>query len=148
MSRTNINLEQNGRIFPIWVMENFKKYILPEIIHKEGEDPCNEQLANELTTYQKFISSYLDYRSPFKDLLLYHGLGSGKTCSSIAIAEGIKNDKKILIMTPASLRDNYIEELKKCGDYLYKKNQYWEFINTKTHPQYVEYLSSLLKLLP
>jgi hypothetical protein len=49
-------------------------------------------------------------------------------------------------MTPASLRDNYVEELKKCGDYLYKKNQYWEFINTKTHPQYVEYLSTLLKL--
>ena len=26
-------------------------------------------------------------------------------------------------MTPASLRRNYIEELKKCGDSLYKKNQ-------------------------
>ena len=30
-------------------------------------------------------------------------------------------------MTPASLRPNYIEELKKCGDHLYKKNQYWDF---------------------
>ena len=37
-------------------------------------------------------------------------------------------------MTPASLRTNYIEELKKCGDVLYKKNQYWEFIDTKTSP--------------
>ena len=63
----------------------------------------------------------LIYLHHIEDLLLYHGLGSGKTCSSIAIAEGIKNDRKILVMTPASLRDNYYEELKKCGDYLYKK---------------------------
>ena len=39
-------------------------------------------------------------------------------------------------MTPASLRANYISELKKCGDLLYKKNQYWEFIPvlTKSDP--------------
>jgi len=99
-----------------------------------------------LLIHQKIVRDYINIYTPYRGLLLYHGLGSGKTCSSIAIAEGIKNDKKILIMTPASLRDNYVEELKKCGDYLYKKNQYWEFINTKTHPQYVEYLSTLLKL--
>ena len=38
MSKSTINLEQNGRIFPIWVTENFKKYVLPEIIHKQGDD--------------------------------------------------------------------------------------------------------------
>jgi SNF2 family DNA or RNA helicase len=73
------------------------------------------------------VRDYINIYTPYRGLLLYHGLGSGKTCSSIAIAEGIKNEKRILIMTPASLRSNYIEELKKCGDYLYKKNQYWEF---------------------
>ena len=55
------------------------------------------------------------------DYFLYHGLGSGKTCSSIAIAEGMKSAKQIIVMTPASLRRNYIEELKNCGDPLYKK---------------------------
>jgi hypothetical protein len=59
---------------------------------------------------------------------LYHGLGSGKTCSSIAIAEGLKTYKNVIVMTPASLRRNYIEEMKKCGDEIYKKNQFWEFI--------------------
>jgi len=51
-------------------------------------------------------------------------LVQGKTCSSIAIAEGLKTDKQVIIMTPASLQVNYIEELKKCGDELYRKNQY------------------------
>ena len=133
------------------LFEPYKQQLLKE--EKEMElgktsISCSTSESNNfsLLTHQKIVRDYINIYTPYRGLLLYHGLGSGKTCSSIAIAEGIKNDKKILIMTPASLRDNYVEELKKCGDYLYKKNQYWEFINTKTHPQYVEYLSSLLKL--
>jgi hypothetical protein len=133
------------------LFEPYKQQLLKE--EKEMElgktsISCSTSESNNfsLLTHQKIVRDYINIYTPYRGLLLYHGLGSGKTCSSIAIAEGIKNDKKILIMTPASLRDNYVEELKKCGDYLYKKNQYWEFINTKTHPQYVEYLSTLLKL--
>ena len=96
--------------------------------------------------HQKIVRDYINIYTPYRGLLLYHGLGSGKTCSSIAIAEGIKNDRKIMVLTPASLRDNYIEELKKCGDYLYKKNQFWEFISLKSKPENLEYLSSVLKL--
>jgi hypothetical protein len=133
------------------LFEPYKQELLKE--EKEMEQgktsiSCSASDSNNfsLLIHQKIVRDYINIYTPYRGLLLYHGLGSGKTCSSIAIAEGIKNDKKILIMTPASLRDNYVEELKKCGDYLYKKNQYWEFINTKTHPQYVEYLSTLLKL--
>ena len=28
--------------------------------------------------------------------------------------------------------NNFVEELKKCGDELYKKNQYWEFIEANS----------------
>tara|TARA_Y100000389_G_scaffold201934_2_gene245886 strand:- start:174 stop:2705 length:2532 start_codon:yes stop_codon:yes gene_type:complete len=49
-------------------------------------------------------------------------------------------------MTPASLLPNYIEELKKCGDYLYKKNQFWEFINTNLYPDEIKNISTLLKI--
>ena len=68
------------------------------------------------------------------------------TCSSIAIAEGMKDTKKIIIMLPASLRTNYMEELKHCGDSLYKKNQYWEFISTDTNPEALTTLSAILNL--
>ena len=33
-----------------------------------------------------------------------------------------KENKEIVVMLPASLETNYKEELKKCGDILYKKN--------------------------
>jgi hypothetical protein len=109
---------------------------------------CNQSGTNDfsLLIHQKIVRDYINIYTPYRGLLLFHGLGSGKTCSSIAIAEGIKNDRKIMVLTPASLRDNYIEELKKCGDYLYKKNQFWEFISIKSKPENLEYLSSVLKL--
>ena len=70
MSKTNNNnlkLEQNGRVFPSWIMKNFKKYVLPEVIRKEGEDPCNEAIEKgKLTTYQKFIGEYLNQKILYK----------------------------------------------------------------------------------
>jgi len=102
--------------------------------------------AFSLLTHQKLVRDYLNLYTPYRGLLLYHGLGSGKTASSIAIAEGMKTTKKILVMTPASLRDNYMEELKKAGDFLYKRNQYWEWISVEKNPEYLDTLSSILHL--
>jgi hypothetical protein len=67
------------------------------------------------------------------------------TCTSIAIAEGMKESKRVIIMTPASLRTNYMEELKKCGDLLYKKNQFWEWIATNDM-EIINTISSTLNL--
>ena len=133
------------------LFEPYKQQLLKEeqeLMSGKASISCanNDSSNFSLLVHQKIVRDYINIYTPYRGLLLYHGLGSGKTCSSIAIAEGIKNDKKVLIMTPASLRDNYVEELKKCGDYMYKKNQFWEFIDTKAHPQYLDYLSSLLKL--
>lgn len=100
-----------------------------------------------LLTHQKIVRDYLNIYSPYRGLLLFHGLGSGKTCSSIAIAEGLKTFKKIVVMTPASLRMNYIEEMKsKCGDLMYKKNQYWEFIESRGNAELTHVLSQILML--
>jgi hypothetical protein len=68
------------------------------------------------------------------------------TCTSIAIAEGMKSDKRIFVLTPKSLKINFFTEMKKCGDELYKKNQYWEFISIEGNPEYVNILSSALSL--
>ena len=115
--KNNINLEQNGRIFPNWIMDNFKHYILPEIIRKEGEDPCNEKLGEKLTLYQEFIGQYLNYQSPFKDILLYHGVGSGKTNTAINVYNILFNYTpkwNIFLLIPASLHDDpWLKDLQK-----------------------------------
>ena len=105
----------------------------------------DDSASVSLLTHQKIVRDYLNIFSPYRGLLLFHGLGSGKTCSSIAIAEGLKTFKKIIVMTPASLRMNYMEEMKsKCGDLMYKKNQFWEFIHSHGNAELSETLSSIL----
>ena len=108
-SKNIIDLEVNGRIFPSWVLKNFKKFTLPEIIRKAGEDPCNEKLKNELTPYQRFLGQFLNYRSPFKDILIFHGVGSGKTVSAINIYNVLFNFTpkwNVFLLIPASLRND------------------------------------------
>ena len=130
MSKSIINLEQNGRIFPIWVMENFKKYVLPEIIHKEGEDPCNEKRLEGLTPYQEFIGQYLNYQSPFKDLLIYHGVGAGKTNSAINVYNILFNYTpkwNVFLLIPAALHDDpWLKDIKR---WMKKDNYEQQFAN-------------------
>jgi hypothetical protein len=106
-----------------------------ELMDDEVNQPkitCDSLLSTSsksgLMLHQQLVRDYLNLITPYRGLLLYHGLGSGKTCSSIAIAEGMKDSKKIIVMLPASLHRNYIEEIKKCGDPIFKRNQYWEWI--------------------
>ena len=119
MSSTSkiINLEVNGRIFPSWVLKNFKKFTLPEIFTKDGEDPCNDNLQSEqtLTMYQRFIGQFLNYRSPFSDLLIFHGVGSGKTVSAINVYNVLFNFTpkwNVIMLIPAALRnDPWLKDL-------------------------------------
>ena len=93
------------------------------------EDLCRKQSSvntRELFTYQKLVRDYLLMETPYRGLLLYHGLGSGKTCSSIAVAESLMTTKRVFIMLPASLQSNYRSEIRKCGDPIYAFEQHWQ----------------------
>jgi hypothetical protein len=81
--------------------------------------------VRELLPHQKVVRDYLLMETPYRGLLLYHGLGSGKTCSSIAVAESLLSTKKVFVLLPASLEQNYRGELRKCGDPLYMYDQHW-----------------------
>ena len=94
-----------------------------DLCQKQGDMSRN---SRELFTYQKIVRDYLLMETPYRGLLLYHGLGSGKTCSSIAVAESLLHTKKVYILLPASLQDNYRGEIRKCGDPIYAYEQFWE----------------------
>lgn len=103
------DLKLNGKLFPSFILHNFPQYKLPEIVKIEGEDPCNLTQTKELRLYQLFLSKYLDYKSPYHDILIYHGLGSGKTGSTINIYNVLYNYTpgwNVFILTKAALRDH------------------------------------------
>ena len=140
----------NRKIFIQFINNLFKPY-KKELESESSQITCAD-IGKESTKdfsllfHQKIIRDYMNLYTPYRGLLLYHGLGSGKTCTSIAIAEGFKNSKKVIIMTPASLQKNYMEQLKECGDYLYKKNQYWEWIPLTDNTQQLKEASLGLNL--
>lgn len=94
---------------------------------------CDDRSSSdfETSTHQKVVRDYLNIFSPYRGLLLYHALGSGKTCTSIAIAEGLKSEKPVIVMTPRSLQVNFFNEMKQCGDDMYRRKQFWQFMSTE-----------------
>ena len=139
----------NREIFVNFINSLFEPY-RQELLDNKENISCDiigqTNTDFSLLTHQKIVRDYMNLYTPYRGLLLYHGLGSGKTCTSIAIAEGMKDSKRVIIMTPASLRANYIEELKKCGDLIYKRNQYWEWVSIIDTPEALKTLSAVLNL--
>jgi superfamily II DNA or RNA helicase len=112
-----INLKVTGKLFPSWVLKNFNRYKLPEIF-LDGSDPCNDTKTKaELRKYQEFLSKYLDYNSPYRDILIYHGLGSGKTRTAINIYNVLYTsspDWNVFVLLKATLKEStWIKELER-----------------------------------
>ena len=71
---------------------------------------------------QLFVSEFINPKTNYDGILIYHKIGSGKTCASIQIAEKWKKFRKIIVVLPASLKGNYRNELRSlCGGNNYLK---------------------------
>jgi hypothetical protein len=132
----------SGR-FPDFMLETYSEYTevaAAGLAIREGEpmpekeideDACKKRDPNKVENfyYQKFVRDYLSSGSPYRGLLVYHGLGSGKTCTSIAAAEALYwgGRKMVVVLTPATLSNNYRRELAKCGYFPLRRNNYWSF---------------------
>ena len=135
------NPYKKASTFPLHTRLGFQKQILkvysdfikiPEHGKELDFDACKKlgvgaQQEIQLYEYQKFVREYIRQASPYRGLLVYHGLGSGKTCSAIAAAEALfsVSNKKIIVMTPFSLRDNFIREVSSCGFRHYRLQNFW-----------------------
>lgn len=153
----NIEINPDGWVLPSkskftkgWIEQTFKYKIDTREVAMCGqctEDFCPIVNSINLFPYQKFVKDYMQFDSPYRGLLLYQGVGIGKSCTSIASAEILMNHMNVVIMTPASLRGNYIQEIKKCGKRFYQLNQYWRAIDADKIPNYEkENIYKLLKI--
>ena len=68
----------------------------------------------ELAPHQLFVKNFLSFQTPYNSLLLYHQLGTGKTCSAIGICEEMRVylkdsgiTKRILIVASPNVQDNF-----------------------------------------
>jgi len=68
----------------------------------------------ELSPHQMFIKNFMSSQTPYNSLLLYHGLGSGKTLSAIGVCEEMRSymkqmgiTKRIIIVASENVQDNF-----------------------------------------
>jgi hypothetical protein len=76
----------------------------------KSDQLCNPNAEFELSPVQRFVSRYLSAQCPYQSALLYHGVGVGKTCAAISIAESylhIFPNRKILIVAPPNIQPNF-----------------------------------------
>ena len=88
----------NREIFINFINSLFAPY-KQELQDAAANATCEDRSGNDfsLMAHQKIVRDYLNLITPYRGILLFHGLGSGKTCSSIAIAEGMKDNKRVIV---------------------------------------------------
>jgi ribA/ribD-fused uncharacterized protein len=111
---------QTRRGFSEFIKGTYTSFELPE-------GPITIPEGDRFYPYQKFVRDYMRNDSPYRGILVYHGLGSGKTCTAIAASESLyaSAKKKIIVMTPFSLKKNFLSEVSFCGFRHFQLNNFW-----------------------
>ena len=82
-----------------------------------------------LHEHQALLSNFINPDTPYKGCIVFHGLGSGKTCAGIAIAEKFKplvqkyNTKIHILVSGPLLKESWKSHLIKCTGDTYIKQQ-------------------------
>ena len=103
----------------IYDKKEFNDYQYDGTIHdvkSQAVKECNAPF--EIMPHQQFVNNFLSMETPYNSLLLYHELGTGKTCSAIGITEEMRkymkqigNVKKILIVASPNVQENFKTQL-------------------------------------
>lgn len=102
-----------------FIQENYDSFDVenPFKFSKDYIKLTSEQLCNttemSLNPQQKFAGQLVNPNTNINNMLIYHGLGSGKTCTGLVIGQAFanKNYKNIILVVPAALERQYYDEI-------------------------------------
>jgi hypothetical protein len=124
------NEETYNYLYPSLQDPNFNQKIATkkEFYDNRYEERTREQFDNikevaqklcdntefELEPHQMFVRNFMSFQTPYNGLLLFHGLGTGKTCSSISVCEEMRTylkqlgiSKRIIIVASPAVQENF-----------------------------------------
>jgi len=102
----------------------FNKY---EDIKEYRDNICARKFT--LHEHQAMLSNFINPDTPYRGLVVFHGLGTGKTCVGVAIAEKFKplvqkyNTKIIVLVSGPLIKENWKQHLLLCTGETYLKYQ-------------------------
>ena len=120
---------KNNELYPLINDPNFNYKISEKIefyntqyegeigdIKKEAEKWCKKGF--NIMPHQHFVKNFISKQTPYNSLILYFGLGSGKTCAAIGISELTRKymilnsfDNPIMVIAKPSIQENFKKEL-------------------------------------
>ena len=81
-------------------------------IEEQAKKLCDADF--DLVPHQIFVKNFLSFQTPYNSLLLYHGLGTGKTCSAISVAEEMRTylnqlgiSQRIIVVASPNVQENF-----------------------------------------
>lgn len=119
MNTTN-NVDEWASIKDLLVKEKtFKKKSFSHRILQHPEYALNVNVKNPnntmfiLSRNQRFVKKFMSPNTRNQSILLYHGVGVGKTCTAIHVAEPMKhiNSSKTIVLAAKNLRSNFQNNL-------------------------------------
>jgi len=129
---------QTRRGFSEFIKLQYKPYILTDAMKVNKDD--------KFYKYQEFVRDYMRNSASYRGILVYHGLGSGKTCTAIAAAEALfaTSKKNIIVMSPKSLKKNFLREVSKCGFRHFQLQNFWAKLPNTTDNTVVFFANNVL----
>jgi len=124
-----------------------KKISNYEDLNKYRENICRKKPTSN--PHQSFLSNYITPKTPYKGVLIFHGVGTGKTLSAISIAENFKQEirrfqTKIYVLVSGPLiRDNWKNDIIK----FFAKEYFKEIPYDKNNEESVKEAEKSVKLL-
>ena len=133
----------NDNFYPIAESENlqhdiykkreFQYYKIPELINFYDEKDVENYIKKECWSFtipklryqQILLTNFINPLTPYYGLLMFHGVGTGKTTSCISIAENfkemvVKYNTKIHILVPGPLiKEHWRKEIIMMTGYKY-----------------------------
>jgi superfamily II DNA or RNA helicase len=92
------------------ITKKYKKYKI-KATKDTMESYCTPQKF-KLQPQQAFLADYFTSKQSPPGMLVFHQIGAGKTCAAISVAEKMKKKYNILVVLPAALIGNFMDELR------------------------------------
>ena len=151
----SVQLRKTYQAMRQYIKDYFKEYTWDVV---KMTNMCAENMNGggnvlKYTPSQNFIRNYFTPLNPCKGMLLWHSVGTGKTCSAIATATSSfeKQEYTILWVTRTTLKNDIWKNMfdQVCNESIRNKIEYTDgFTMPKEHAQRMRLLSKSWKIRP
>jgi len=77
-------------------------------------NPCEKQSTFEVTPVQRFVANFMSPKTPYMSALLFHGVGVGKTCAAVQIAEAWLEafpNQPVYLVAPRTIQQGFLRTI-------------------------------------